>query len=222
MTVLRRKRPRILALVAAAFGVIPSATGFGLSSVGSQGGLTRVAVSDGALVARGSAPALQTASRHGKRQGQQQQQQRRCRGGRRRLHEITCKVASPRRYGSSDWWTNIQNLPKSRLLYNIKEHLFYNTAFAFAVSMVHFLTPQHVIDDLHVSAIPHSIMSGALGLLLVFRTNAAYNRFWEARQVWGNLINQCRNIARLSAVALGPDSAEWKEMKEYIRVRGFV
>lgn len=30
-----------------------------------------------------------------------------------------------------------------------------------------------------VSAIPHSIMSGALGLLLVFRTNAAYNRFWE-------------------------------------------
>ena len=52
---------------------------------------------------------------------------------------------------SQDWFSNIQNLPKSRLLYNIKGHLFYNTAFAFSVSMVHLLTPQHVIDDLHVS-----------------------------------------------------------------------
>lgn len=52
---------------------------------------------------------------------------------------------------SQDWFSNIQNLPKSRLLYNIKEHLFYNTGFAFVVSMIHFLTPQHVIDDLHVS-----------------------------------------------------------------------
>ena len=42
------------------------------------------------------------------------------------------------------------NLPKSRLLYNIRGHLVFNTAFAFLVSMVHFLTPQHIIDDLHV------------------------------------------------------------------------
>lgn len=62
-----------------------------------------------------------------------------------------CTVPPPQ-----DWFSNMQNLPKSRLLYNIKGHLFYNTAFAFAVSMVHLLTPQHVIDDLHVSVRPRT------------------------------------------------------------------
>lgn len=44
------------------------------------------------------------------------------------------------------------NLPKSRLLYNVRHHLFANTGFAFIVSLVHALTPQHIIDDLHVRA----------------------------------------------------------------------
>ncbi len=39
-----------------------------------------------------------------------------------------------------------------------------------------------------------------LGLLLVFRTNTAYDRFWEGRKLWGSLINNTRNIARVIAV----------------------
>lgn len=35
-----------------------------------------------------------------------------------------------------------------------------------------------------------------LGLLLVFRTNTAYERFWEGRKAWGSLINTVRNLAR--------------------------
>ena len=35
-----------------------------------------------------------------------------------------------------------------------------------------------------------------LGLLLVFRTNTAYDRFWEGRKTWGGIINTSRNIAR--------------------------
>ena len=37
----------------------------------------------------------------------------------------------------------------------------------------------------------HSLLGGALSLLLVFRTNSAYNRFWEARRIWENLLNRC-------------------------------
>lgn len=44
----------------------------------------------------------------------------------------------------------MQNLPKSRLLYNIRDHLLVNTTFAFIISLMHALTPQHIIDDLHV------------------------------------------------------------------------
>jgi putative membrane protein len=35
-----------------------------------------------------------------------------------------------------------------------------------------------------------------LGLLLVFRTNTAYERFWEGRKIWGGLNNDVRNLAR--------------------------
>ncbi|MEX0269187.1 bestrophin family protein [Leptolyngbyaceae cyanobacterium UHCC 1019] len=35
-----------------------------------------------------------------------------------------------------------------------------------------------------------------LGLLLVFRTNTAYERFWEGRKLWGSIVNTTRNLAR--------------------------
>lgn len=34
-----------------------------------------------------------------------------------------------------------------------------------------------------------------MGLILVFRVNAGYDRWWEARKLWGNVVNQCRNLA---------------------------
>lgn len=49
----------------------------------------------------------------------------------------------------------------------------------------------------------HTLVSVALGLLLVFRTNAAYDRFWEGRKLWGAMVNTSRNLARAAAVLLG-------------------
>lgn len=46
--------------------------------------------------------------------------------------------------------------------------------------------------------------SVALSLLLVFRTNAAYGRWDEARKLWGNLLNRSRDLAR-QAVTYFPD-----------------
>lgn len=40
----------------------------------------------------------------------------------------------------------------------------------------------------------HGVLSLIIGLLLVFRTNTAYSRWWEARILWGGLVNACRNI----------------------------
>lgn len=40
------------------------------------------------------------------------------------------------------------------------------------------------------------VPSIVLGLLLVFRTNASYERFWEGRKLWGNIVNTSRNLAR--------------------------
>lgn len=48
----------------------------------------------------------------------------------------------------------------------------------------------------------HGIVSTALGLLLVFRTNASYDRWWEGRKLWGAIVNTCRNLARNAVVHL--------------------
>lgn len=56
----------------------------------------------------------------------------------------------------------------------------------------------------------HVLVGVALGLLLVFRTNASYDRFWEARKLWGSIINETRNLGRAGSVYLceAPDLVE--------------
>lgn len=59
-----------------------------------------------------------------------------------------------------------------------------------------------------VSNLPvmHSLMGFAISMLLVFRTNTAYDRWWEARRLWGQLVNVSRNLAvKMDAVLPGED-----------------
>ncbi|KAJ1471637.1 Bestrophin, RFP-TM, chloride channel-domain-containing protein, partial [Baffinella frigidus] len=52
------------------------------------------------------------------------------------------------------------------------------------------------------SPLPHSLTAGALSLMLVFRTNSAYDRFWEARKLWGQLVNLTRECGRFGHTVL--------------------
>lgn len=45
-------------------------------------------------------------------------------------------------------------------------------------------------------AAPFAVFGVALSLFLGFRNNAAYDRWWEARKLWGQLIADCRAYAR--------------------------
>lgn len=47
-----------------------------------------------------------------------------------------------------------------------------------------------------------------LGLLLVFRANRAYERWWEARSQWGLLVNVSRNLAIKIKTLINPDTLE--------------
>jgi putative membrane protein len=65
-------------------------------------------------------------------------------------------------------------------------------AWATLVVIVHHLTPVR----LSVQPVIHTLVGVALGLLLVFRTNASYDRYWEGRRQWGAIINETRNLSR--------------------------
>jgi putative membrane protein len=48
----------------------------------------------------------------------------------------------------------------------------------------------------------HSILGFVLSMLLVFRTNSAYDRWWEGRKIWGSIVNNSRNLALKLSVLL--------------------
>jgi putative membrane protein len=63
--------------------------------------------------------------------------------------------------------------------------------------------------DSYVKNIPlmHSLLGFAISMLLVFRTNTAYDRWWEGRKLWGALVNASRNLAiKLDAMLPEDDS----------------
>ncbi|MCD8486885.1 MAG: hypothetical protein LRZ84_09150 [Desertifilum sp.] len=57
------------------------------------------------------------------------------------------------------------------------------------------------------------IPSLVLGLLLVFRTNTAYDRFWEGRKAWGSIIISVRNLARQIWVSIPEPEPEDRQAK---------
>jgi putative membrane protein len=61
----------------------------------------------------------------------------------------------------------------------------------------------HLSKQSQVSNLPvmHSLMGFAISMLLVFRTNTAYDRWWEARKLWGQLVNVSRNVAIKTAAS---------------------
>lgn len=58
------------------------------------------------------------------------------------------------------------------------------------------------VRHLEIPPTVHTLVRLALGLLLVFRTNSSYERFWEGRKSWGRIINSSRNIARTAGSLL--------------------
>jgi putative membrane protein len=62
----------------------------------------------------------------------------------------------------------------------------------------------------------HSLLSFALSILLVFRTNTAYDRWWEGRKLWGQLVNVSRNLA-LKMRAFTPENTPGEPMAFFAR-----
>ncbi len=58
----------------------------------------------------------------------------------------------------------------------------------------------------------HSLLGFVISLLLVFRTNTAYDRWWEGRKQWGALVNVSRNMAlKINAfVPVGEDKRQFR------------
>ena len=117
---------------------------------------------------------------------------------------------SSQRYGgSAAWFENLRTTFQSRVLQNIATHLASTFAFAVFFSIAFGCASRGLlpgwacrfIRGLAIPALPHSAVGGIVGLLLAFRTNQAYQRFWEARTLWDGIYSKTRGIVRLATAA---------------------
>jgi putative membrane protein len=59
------------------------------------------------------------------------------------------------------------------------------------------------IGHLLIPTTPVLVMGAALGIFASFRTNSAYERWWEGRKLWGQLVNSSRHLASQALCYLG-------------------
>jgi ion channel-forming bestrophin family protein len=99
-------------------------------------------------------------------------------------------------YNPRDWFTFIIRFHKAdtfrQLLPLIIGISIYTGAVAWLEIYYWQLPEKHYLRNITVM---HTLLGFAISMLLVFRTNTAYDRWWEGRKLWGALVNNSRNLA---------------------------
>jgi putative membrane protein len=107
------------------------------------------------------------------------------------------------------------SFPLKRLWPRTYKRLLVLLAFDCAVAGLYVFSGWHWLS---LDALPIGTLGSALAIFLAFRANAAYGRWWEARQLWGSLVNTSRALARqaLTALDVDPHDGEQKKLRDDI------
>jgi putative membrane protein len=110
-------------------------------------------------------------------------------------------------YNPKDWFDFIFNISKADTFRKLIPMMIIIAIYSGCVAYLE-IEYWHLPEDSHVKNI--SVMHGMLGfvisLLLAYRTNTAYDRWWEGRKMWGGLVNSSRNLAIKLASILTSES----------------
>ena len=112
-------------------------------------------------------------------------------------------------YHPKDWFIFLFKLHKSDTIRQLLPLIIGVGLYAALVAFVE-ITWLHLPESSHVKSIPivHGLLGFVISMLLVFRTNTAYDRWWEGRKLWGSLVNNSRNLAiKLHALLPSGDKA---------------
>lgn len=89
----------------------------------------------------------------------------------------------------------------------------------YSTLLTYFSIDLHYIEFKSTTVI-HSLLGFVISLLLVFRTNTAYDRWWEGRRLWGELVNSSRNFA-LKISTMMPAESESIKQNLYILIANY-
>lgn len=113
-------------------------------------------------------------------------------------------------YDAHNWWDHFFQI-RGSMVREITYRVLACVTWAAGVTLVH-----KTCMPLSISSSAHSLIGLAIGLLLVFRTNSSYDRFWEGRKLWGAIVNESRNLARLATVLLAREPVLLRRLLEWL------
>jgi ion channel-forming bestrophin family protein len=86
-----------------------------------------------------------------------------------------------------------KNIPIRYIFGKIKYEILFVTIYGIAIEVIY---QNFHITNISIPMTVHSVLGTIISLLLAFRSNQAYDRWWEARIIWGAIVNDSRTFAR--------------------------
>lgn len=112
------------------------------------------------------------------------------------------------KYNPKFWFRHIFAFHKSDTFMVIWKELIYIAVFTLLLAFLlqYYVNEEDLITLSKLSDV-FALVGFVLSLLLVFRTNTAYDRWWEGRKKWGELVNNSRNLAiKISSMGIGSEN----------------
>ncbi|MEZ5058311.1 MAG: bestrophin family protein [Saprospiraceae bacterium] len=94
---------------------------------------------------------------------------------------------------NQNWFGDVRHLAKSWTMVRIVRSVFLIGIYATVVCIIGEIYGYGEVINMNTGVF--SLLGVMLSIFLVFRTNTAYDRWWEARKQWGALVNNTRNLA---------------------------
>lgn len=86
-----------------------------------------------------------------------------------------------------------KNIPVKYIFGKIKYEILFVTIYGLAIEVIY---KNYNITDISIPITVPTVLGTIISLLLAFRSNQAYDRWWEARIIWGAIVNDSRTLAR--------------------------
>ncbi len=118
------------------------------------------------------------------------------------------------KYNSKSWFKHITSFSKTDIMWTFRYELIIVAIYSALIAYWEQLALYRYGDLLDQVSKFFSFIGFAFSMLLVFRINSAYDKWWEGRKLWGALVNNCRNFA-LKVKAFVPDSETEKKNELY-------
>lgn len=111
-------------------------------------------------------------------------------------------------YNPKEWLRFIFNVKKADTVRKVFPWLVLMALYSYLIAWLE-LEYFHLSESSHLKnvSVLQTLLGFAISMLLVFRTNTAYDRWWEGRKLWGSLVNNSRNFAAKLCAVLPEDDA---------------